>query len=168
MHAYRDAIRRTAGAYVLYPGNPADGNKQYQGFHEVLPGLGAFAVRPDSNGKSIGMEAVSDFLDTVIQHLANRTTMRERVTYHVAESYAEEEGIVTHGSISLPESDMFGRDHRALPPAEEMVLYLVRDTMHTRAARDAHGFAYVRWGIVRLNAVHPNPRSQLPSAHSQR
>ena len=23
MHAYRDAIRRTAGAYVLYPGNEA-------------------------------------------------------------------------------------------------------------------------------------------------
>ena len=27
MHAYRDAIRRTAGAYVLYPGEPGDGQR---------------------------------------------------------------------------------------------------------------------------------------------
>ena len=50
MHAYRDAVRRTAGAYVLYPGKPGDGQK-FAGFHEVLPGLGAFAIRPDKNGK---------------------------------------------------------------------------------------------------------------------
>ena len=29
MHTYRDAIRRTAGAYVLYPGNPRDGDRNY-------------------------------------------------------------------------------------------------------------------------------------------
>ncbi len=54
MHAYRDAIRRTAGAYVLYPGKPGDG-QMFQGFHEVLPGLGAFAIRPDKDGKPEGM-----------------------------------------------------------------------------------------------------------------
>ena len=31
MHAYRDAVRRTAGAYVLYPGKPDDGT--------AIPGL---------------------------------------------------------------------------------------------------------------------------------
>ena len=50
MHAYRDAIRRTAGAYVLYPGNDGDDKRfeefDHRGFHEVLPGLGAFAIRP--------------------------------------------------------------------------------------------------------------------------
>ncbi len=44
MHAYRDAIRRTAGAYVLYPGD--DQPKTKKGFHEIIPGLGAFAIRP--------------------------------------------------------------------------------------------------------------------------
>ncbi|MGA0334372.1 MAG: DUF2357 domain-containing protein, partial [Kiritimatiellia bacterium] len=46
MHAYRDAIRRSAGAYVLYPGADA-GEKPFKGFHELLPGLGAFPLRPD-------------------------------------------------------------------------------------------------------------------------
>lgn len=41
MHAYRDAIRRTQGAYVLYPG---DLPKRWEGFHEILPGLGAFPI----------------------------------------------------------------------------------------------------------------------------
>jgi len=67
MHAYRDAIRNTAGAYVLYPGNAAplllrrdDG---------VLPSLGAFAVAPGAGGKAREMTQVAAFLDEVIESL---------------------------------------------------------------------------------------------------
>ena len=46
MHAYRDAIRRTAGAYVLYPGGDAELNRRpFTEYHELLPGLGAFVLR---------------------------------------------------------------------------------------------------------------------------
>ena len=51
----KDAIRRTAGAYVLYPGAQ---NQNWQGFHEIIPGLGAFAIRPsydEDEGTSAGM-----------------------------------------------------------------------------------------------------------------
>ena len=47
MHAYRDAISRTAGAYVLYPG---DEPVQLARFNELLPGLGAFPLRPLGDG----------------------------------------------------------------------------------------------------------------------
>ena len=90
MHAYRDAIRRTAGAYVLYPGNDGDDKRfeefDHRGFHEVLPGLGAFAIRPKADGSADGLPSLSKFLDEVIEHLSNRTTARERNTYHLAES----------------------------------------------------------------------------------
>lgn len=46
MHAYKDAIRRTSGAYVLYPGET---EKPIRGFHEILPGLGAFPIKPSEN-----------------------------------------------------------------------------------------------------------------------
>ena len=36
MHAYKDAIRRTGGAYILYPGTE---NQVIHGFHEIIPGL---------------------------------------------------------------------------------------------------------------------------------
>jgi len=43
------------GAYVLYPGAQ---NQNWQGFHEIIPGLGAFAIRPsydEDDGTSAGM-----------------------------------------------------------------------------------------------------------------
>jgi len=43
------------GAYVLYPGAQ---NQNWQGFHEIIPGLGAFAIRPsydEDEGTSAGM-----------------------------------------------------------------------------------------------------------------
>ena len=50
MHAYKDAIRRTGGAYILYPGTE---NQVIHGFHEIIPGLGAFAISPKDYDKSI-------------------------------------------------------------------------------------------------------------------
>lgn len=75
MHAYKDAIRRTGGAYILYPGSV---EKQFNGFHEVLPGLGAFTINPSKYNTGIG--GLSLFLDQVIHHLINRTTQRERIS----------------------------------------------------------------------------------------
>ena len=156
MHAYRDAVRRTAGAYVLYPGEPGDGQK-YQGFHEVLPGLGAFAIRPNKEGKPEGIHALADFLDQVIEHLANRTTARERLSYHAAESYQLSESPVPYASLRLPEADIYGRDYRALPPAEEMVLVgWYENDAQLELARDKAGFVYVRLGR-RRGALHIHP-----------
>ncbi|MDD2883097.1 MAG: DUF2357 domain-containing protein [Rhodoferax sp.] len=156
MHAYRDAVRRTAGAYVLYPGNPGD-DVRYNGYHEVLPGLGAFAVRPSAEGEAAGIEAVSKFLDDVINHLANRTTARERVTYHLAEAYTAKEQPVSYGALVLPESDIYGSEFRALPPAEEMVLIAwYGNDAQLDLARDEDGLYYVRLGS-RRGALHIHP-----------
>lgn len=156
MHAYRDAVRRTAGAYVLYPGEPGDG-QTFRGYHEVLPGLGAFAIRPDKEGKPEGMGALADFLDQVIEHLANRTTARERVGYHVAESYVLKEDPVPYAAMRLPETDIHFKEYRALPPAEDMVLvaWYESDTQ-LELAQSNHGFTYVRLGR-RQGALHVHP-----------
>lgn len=74
MHAYKDAIRRTGGAYILYPGKIS---KEFNGFHEVLPGLGAFTINPSLH--ETGISGLSIFLDKIIQHLIDRTTQRERI-----------------------------------------------------------------------------------------
>lgn len=81
MHAYRDAIRRSHGAYVVYPGDKQDG-EPFKGFHEVLPGLGAFALRPGN-----GTDALQKFLSDVVAHVCDRTTARERQTYENFKSY---------------------------------------------------------------------------------
>ncbi|OYU92930.1 MAG: hypothetical protein CFE21_22375 [Bacteroidetes bacterium B1(2017)] len=73
MHAYKDAIRRTGGAYILYPGT--ENQKPLKGFHEIIPGLGAFAIRPSA--ENTGITELSKFVDSVINHLLDRASQRE-------------------------------------------------------------------------------------------
>lgn len=85
MHAYKDAIRRTGGAYILYPGNSKGDTKR--GFHEIIPGLGAFALRPSLNNN--GTAELSNFIDKIISHLLNRASQRENIaskTYEVVKN----------------------------------------------------------------------------------
>ncbi len=82
MHAYKDAIRRTGGAYILYPGT--ENLKPLKGFHEIIPGLGAFAIRPSFENN--GITELSHFIDSVINHLLDRASQRENAavkTYEI-------------------------------------------------------------------------------------
>jgi predicted component of viral defense system (DUF524 family) len=103
MHAYRDAIKRSEGAYVLYPGDDKCRVGQFQpgvegaarwphtmwGFHEILPGLGAFAIAPDENGDAHGLDHLAKFLDEVLVNLCNRASFRERRAANLHESLRE-------------------------------------------------------------------------------
>ncbi len=55
MHVYKDAIKRTEGAYIIYPGTNTGSSGEYalwQQYHEIIPGLGAFVVQPNSKQKA--------------------------------------------------------------------------------------------------------------------
>ncbi|MCF7674096.1 MAG: DUF2357 domain-containing protein [Akkermansiaceae bacterium] len=158
MHAYRDAIRRTAGAYVLYPGAAGEVRcyEEFTGFHEVLPGLGAFAIRPRKDGSAEGIEDLRDFLDKVVEHLSNRTTARERATFHAAESYSLKEEPVECGSLVWPEKGELSDTRRALPPAEHHVVVAWYDSPAQLAWTLKTGFANVRLG-KRLGTWHVPP-----------
>lgn len=78
MHTYRDAIRRTAGAYVLYPGSQTESFRQFQ---EILPGLGAFPFRPADQSTEEDRFNLGVFLKSVIEHCCNQATTRERLQF---------------------------------------------------------------------------------------
>ncbi len=82
MHAYKDAIRRTGGAYVLYPGDKSINQK---GFHEIIPGLGAFPVKPSKTDSGIG--ELKAFILEIIEHFINRASQREKIAYRIFEIY---------------------------------------------------------------------------------
>ena len=73
MHAYNDAIRRTVGSYVLYPGSEQVGFRKY---HEILPGVGAFSVSP---GGRDGHAELSRFLGDVLALQRERSSQLARV-----------------------------------------------------------------------------------------
>lgn len=77
MHAYNDAIRRTGGSYVLYPGTT---ERSLQGFHEIIPGLGAFPINPNSYERDA--VALKRFIDDLVEHFLDRISQRETMAYY--------------------------------------------------------------------------------------
>lgn len=125
MHAYRDAIKRSQGAYILYPGRSMK-PVRFSGFHEILPGLGAFGVSPDEIGKAQGMDELTLFLEETIAHLCHRASARERSGFHLARSYSGVVGSPWMSSFALPERDWLSGNTTALPPEDHLILISMR------------------------------------------
>ena len=81
MHTYNDAIRRTVGSYVLYPGtnNNSNRKKQPSVYDEILPGVGAFAIRPGN--ENARHNAIKDFIKKIIDFKSNEASRKCRATY---------------------------------------------------------------------------------------
>lgn len=108
MHAYKDAIRRTGGAYVLYPGDKSLNRK---GFHEIIPGLGAFPVRPSKNDSGIG--ELKAFILVIIEHFVNRASQRERIAFRTYDVYKNEPNKENEVNEALPET--YGENRNLIP-----------------------------------------------------
>lgn len=114
MHVYKDAIRRTGGAYVLYPG---DSSINQKGFHEIIPGLGAFPVKPSKLDSGIG--ELKAFILEVIEHFINRASQREKIAYRTYDIFKSPPSVEQEVKESLPETYNNNRD---LIPDETFVL----------------------------------------------
>lgn len=124
MHAYRDAIRRSSGAYVIYPG---DQEQVIYRYHEILPGLGAFALRPHRDGYAQGMAAIQRFVSAVLDHVATQFSQHERHRYWERAIFSEE----AQSRRMLRAVSFLKR-----PPADtRMLLGYVRDEEHYRWIR---------------------------------
>src|SRR5690554_135115 len=114
MHAYKDAIRRTGGAYVLYPGDKSINQK---GFHEIIPGLGAFPVKPSKTDSGIG--ELKAFILEIIEHFINRASQREKIAYRTYDVYKNEPEKEDEVNEALPET--YG-ENRDLIPDDTFIL----------------------------------------------
>lgn len=158
MHAYRDAIHRTAGAYVLYPGDNDRPGEDLRQYHEVLPGLGAFVLRPSENGEATNVATghLRNFLIEVIDHTAAHGTVRERARYWERKAYDDadsaERRIDYQPGLDQPPADstvllgyLRSEEHRRW--VEERMLYNVR------ADPDRDGSVDMGSPILRANYV---------------
>jgi predicted component of viral defense system (DUF524 family) len=124
MHAYRDAILKAVGAYVIFPGNKPAMNRK---FEEIVPGLGAFPLTPGPNGVSVGREALYTFLSTTLDHVAARGSKRARASFWHTTAYSGE------GSERLVARPRWLRR----PPADTIALFgYVRSDAHLAWIRD--------------------------------
>ena len=85
-----DLVKEKFG--IDYPGAT---DETFRGFHEIIPGLGAFSVNPSPDNADI--KELSKFIEQVIDHLLDRTSQREKLsdgTYHIFKEPKEDENIL--------------------------------------------------------------------------
>ena len=123
MHSYRDSIRRTAGAYILYPGGDV---KEWRGFHEIVPGLGAFTIKP--NRENDGSVDLKMFLEDVVQHFLNRTSQREKYSYQTFRTFKDKNDDQVHELLPEP----FGDNRSMLPDRTYVLVGYYRNEDHLK------------------------------------
>lgn len=118
MHAYNDAIRRTGGSYVLYPGTKGN---SLRGFHEIIPGLGAFPVNPNTFEEDA--IAIKQFVDDLILHFMNRVSQRETRAYYDYEIHQAEPSIVVYEPMPEP----YGEKRHLIPSKTNVLIGYCKD-----------------------------------------
>lgn len=109
MHTYNEAIRRTAGSYVLFPGDApmnskASGGNRFERYHEVVPGVGAFAVKPSKvpGQTPAGIAPLAEFVRDLLRHHSSRFTQSYRINYYTHETLQEEPAPYDAGPVVPP------------------------------------------------------------------
>lgn len=121
MHTYRDAIRRTAGAYILYPGSELVSRK---GFHELLPGVGAFTLVPSKADD--GTSDLKKFLRDILDHFLNRISQRETMSFRTYEVHKEQ----TKVSLNAHLPETFGKNRNLLPDNTYVLIAYYKSKEH--------------------------------------
>ena len=83
MHTYNDAIRRTVGSYVLYPGEAKASDMPsnvFSLYDEILPGVGAFAIKPSIIAQ--GEYELRNFISSLIKENGQANSRLNRLRYY--------------------------------------------------------------------------------------
>lgn len=160
MHAYKDAIRRTSGAYILYPGTV---QRRLKGFHEIIPGLGAFCLTPSNYDEELITLQV--FLLKIVEHMLDRTNQRERMSYYINNVYNTPSKSVRE---EMPEPAGDNRDF--LPDETWVVLGYVKNDKQLEWIRKTGLYNFrtgTQNGSIRLSRNLVSSRYLLLHAHGE-
>ena len=160
MHAYKDAIRRTSGAYILYPGTVP---RRLKGFHEIIPGLGAFCLTPSNYDEELITLQV--FLLKIVEHMLDRTSQRERMSYYINNVYNTPSKSVRE---EMPEPAGDNRDF--LPDETWVVLGYVKNDKQLEWIRKTGLYNFrtgTQNGSIRLSRNLVSSRYLLLHAHGK-
>ncbi len=137
MHTYNEAIRRTVGSYVLYPGIASEldkGKKTFERYHEIIPGIGAFALRPPSNEQPpVGLSSVCDFIRNILTHHLTQFSQSYRIDYWTESTVREDSVEYSTGPASL-------RLGNRPPKDTQLLLCYVRGEDAALDCRNTHTF----------------------------
>lgn len=112
MHTYNDAIRRTIGSYVLYPGSyniNSAGNETFCLYDEILPGVGAFSIKPSIG--VLGEDELRSFIVSLIECKEANNSRLNRLKYYTEMILSEPSmfrgQLVKSGCEPMKKGDMY-------------------------------------------------------------
>lgn len=126
MHAYKDAIRRTGGAYVLYPGEGKD--EPFRGFHELIPGLGAFVIKPNKDDKD--KEHLISFIKKVIANFIDRASQREYTAVKIYDIHKNEKDDSNILNEPMPEYLDSNKEEKLIPDETFVLIGYYKSSEH--------------------------------------
>jgi predicted component of viral defense system (DUF524 family) len=133
MHTYSDAIRRTSGAYVLYPGSEVSKDGRYE---EIIPGVGAFPMRPGGEaGEDEQGRVLSHFIRNVLLHHVNEFSRDYRIRHWTSDTLRETPPVFNSDKLQAVQS------HEA-PPMDVAVLAGYIRARHRDVCLSRHVFFY--------------------------
>lgn len=135
MHAYKDAIRRTGGAYVLYPGEGKD--EPFRGFHELIPGLGAFVIKPNKDDKD--KEHLKTFIKKVIANFIDRASQREHTAIKVYDIHKDEKEDTNVLNEPMPEYLDSSKKEKLIPDETFVLVGYCREKSNIEGFYKKHG-----------------------------
>ena len=106
MHTYNDAIRRTLGSYVLYPGEygkNSTGNETFKLYDEILPGVGAFSIKPSLG--VLGENELKAFIVSILEYGGSRNSRLNRLKYYT-EMVLSEPSVRSNHPVKLPKDSI--------------------------------------------------------------
>ena len=121
MHTYNDAIRRTAGSYILYPGDE-NADKEFRLYGEILPGVGAFAIKPSI--KDSAEKELRTFIEKIIRAESDNYTRLKRMRYY-SEMVLREPSV-----IDDQDQKTEGSNNRYEQSQKEYILGYIRKKYH--------------------------------------
>lgn len=128
MHAYKDAIRRTGGAYVLYPGVGKD--KPFRGFHELIPGLGAFVIKPNEDDKD--KEHLKNFIKKVVDNFIDRSSQREYTAVKIYDIHKDKKDDFKVLNEPIPEYLDEDKQEKLIPDETFVLVGYYKDDNHLK------------------------------------
>jgi len=102
MHAYKDSIRFSGGAFVVFPGIGDGSESDLKPEHdELLPGVGAFRLVPAEYGSPLGWESIRAHLNKVLEHYASTATRDRRTRYWTNKANAGTRPPLSGGGVTF-------------------------------------------------------------------
>jgi hypothetical protein len=141
----------------------------FRGFHELIPGLGAFVIKPNKDDKD--KEHLKTFIRKVIANFIDRASQREYTAVKIYDIHKDEKDDTNILNEPMPEYLDLARKEKLIPDETYILVGYCRDKQNIEGFYKKHGLYNFRmdddYGSIELNNEIVNAKYLLLRVHGE-